>query len=371
MRRPVLALSAFAVILIAAVVPAAADVTRTLKGEIAPGPNESWVVENLAGRMRVTAGSGSAVTATVTVHAESDELANLIKVEQVNGEKGRMTLRVVYPLDKHTTYRYSGNGKSDNASFWGMFDSGSSTVEYAGRRVKISGKSGVALYADIDIQVPARLGQGLLRNYVGRMEGKGLEGTLTFDTASGDMDLADLKGTIGADTGSGDVHITDVKGSLDCDTGSGNVTIEGFEGDLLKGDVGSGDISIRAGSIGRVDLDTGSGDVRLKAAEVQELKADTGSGDVTFDIGGGSLKRASFSTGSGDVTLRLGPDASFEARVDQGSGDMDNRFGDAVPIVQGREVIGYKRGDGRAKIDVETGSGDFLLEPGSASASRR
>jgi DUF4097 and DUF4098 domain-containing protein YvlB len=293
-----------------------------------------------------------------------------MKVEQVSGEKGRMTLRVIYPLDKHTTYRYSDHGKNGSGSFWGMFDSGSSNVEYAGRRVRISGKDGVALYADIDVQVPARLGHGLLRNSVGFMEATGLEGTLAFDTASGDMDLKNLKGKIGADTGSGDVHISDVSGSLDCDTGSGDVTVDGFEGDLLNGDVGSGDISIRAGSITRVDLDTGSGDVRVKAAEVQELKADTGSGDVTFDIGGGTLKRAVFSTGSGDVTLRLGPDASFEARVDQGSGDLDNRFADATPIVQGREVVGYKRGDGRAKIDVETGSGDFLLEPGNASASR-
>lgn len=370
MRRPAFVLSALAFVLIAAVVPAAADSTRTLKGTISPGSGESWAVENLAGRMTITAGSGSSITATVTVHAGSEELANLMKVEQVSGEKGRMTLRVVYPLDKHTTYRYSDNGKSGSGSFWGMFDSSSSNVEYAGRRVKVSGKDGVLLYADIDVQVPARLGTGLLLNYVGRMDAKGLEGDLRFDTASGDMDLEDLKGKIGADTGSGDVHITDVQGSLDCDTGSGDVTIEGFEGDLLTSDVGSGDITIRSGKIGKVDLDTGSGDVRLKAADITELKADTGSGDVTFDFNGGALTRAVLSTGSGDVTLRLGPDASFEATFDAGSGDLTNRFADATPIVHGREVVGYKRGDGRAKIDVETGSGDFLIEPGTASASR-
>ena len=372
MRRATFVPFALAVVLLAAVVPAAAaDITRTLKGEISPGSGASWAVENLAGRMHITAGSGSAVTATVTVHAESEELANLMKVEQVSGEHGRMTLRVVYPLDRHTTYRYSDHGKNGSGSFWGMFDSGSSNVEYAGRRVKVSGKDGVGLYADIEVQVPARLGSGLLRNYVGRMDASGLEGKLKFDTASGDMDLKDLKGEIGADTGSGDVHIADVKGSLDCDTGSGDVTIDGFEGDLLKGDVGSGDISVRSGAITKVDLDTGSGDVSLKATDVQELLADTGSGDVTLDIGGGSLRRANLSTGSGDVTLRLGPDASFEARVDQGSGDLDNRFADATPIVQGREVIGYKRGDGRAKVDVNTGSGDFTIEPGTASATRR
>jgi hypothetical protein len=369
MRRLAFVPLALALLVLAAA-PASADVTRSLKGEIAPGSSQSWGVENLAGIMKVTAGSGSSVTATVTVHAESDDLASQIKVEQVTGEKGRMMLRVIYPIDKHATFRYPGDKRSDTGSWIGELFGGDSNFEYGGQRVKVSGSKGVLLYADVEVQVPARLGQGLLRNYVGRLEAKGLEGTLKFDSASGDMDLKTLRGTIGADTGSGDVHISDVHGTLDCDTGSGDVTIDDFDGDLLKGDVGSGDITIRAGAITKVDLDTGSGDVSLKGGDVEEFLADTGSGDVMIDIGAGHLKHVKASTGSGDVTLRLSPDASFEAYVDQGSGDMENRFADATPIVKGREVIGYKRGDGRAKIDIDTGSGDFTLEPGTASASR-
>jgi hypothetical protein len=356
------------VLLVVAAAPASADVTRSLKGEIAPGASQAWAVENLAGVMKVVPGSGSTVTATVTVHAESDEIASLLKVEQVTGEKGVMTLRVVYPIDKHTTIRYPGDKHTD--SWVGSLFGGENNLDYAGHRVKVSSSKGILLYADLEVHVPARLGQGLLRNHVGRLEAKGVEGTLKFDSASGDVDLKSLKGTIGADTGSGDVSISDVKGSLDCDTGSGDISIEGFEGDLLKGDVGSGDITIRGGAITKVDLDTGSGDVSLKAGDVEEFLADTGSGDVTIDIGAARLRHVKASTGSGDVILRLSPDASFEAYVDQGSGDMENRFADATPLVKGREVVGYKRGDGRAKIDIETGSGDFVLEPGTASASR-
>ena len=369
--RPFAVPAALALILVAAApAVATADVTRSLKGEIAPGAAESWAVENLAGRMHIVPGSGSAVTATVTVHAESQALADLIKVEQVTGEKGRMTLRVIYPIDKHGTFRYPGNGKTEH---WigSMFGGNSSTLDYGGERVKVSSSSGVLLYADLEVQVPKDLGAGLLRNYVGRIEAKGVAGTLKFDTASGDLDLRDVAGTIGADTGSGDVTISEARGSLDLDTGSGDISVEGFEGDLLKGDVGSGDISIRSGTITKVDLDTGSGDVHLKASDVDEFLADTGSGDVLIDLGGSRLRKVVASTGSGDVTLRLSPDASFEAHFSAGSGDLNNRFTDAVPIVRGREVIGYKRGDGRAKINIETGSGDFVLEPGSASASRR
>ena len=39
-------------------------------------------------------------------------------------------------------------------------------------------------------------------------------------------------------------------------------------------------------------------------------------------------------------------------------------FKDAQPIVRHKEVIGYRRGDARTKIDVDTGSGDLTIEPG-------
>jgi hypothetical protein len=54
---------------------------------------------------------------------------------------------------------------------------------------------------------------------------------------------------------------------------------------------------------------------------------------------------------------------SFELRADTGSGDVESGFADAEPIVRHREVIGYRRGDGTVKIDVDTGSGDVTVDP--------
>ena len=156
MRRPALVPLALALLVVAAA-PAFADVTRSLKGQITPGASQAWAVENLAGTMKVVSGTGSQVTATVTVHAESEELASLLEVKEVTGEKGVRTLRVVYPLSKHTTYRY--NPKHETGSWIGGFLGGDSTVDYAGRHVKVSGSKGVKLYADVEVQVPARLGQ--------------------------------------------------------------------------------------------------------------------------------------------------------------------------------------------------------------------
>jgi hypothetical protein len=38
-------------------------------------------------------------------------------------------------------------------------------------------------------------------------------------------------------------------------------------------------------------------------------------------------------------------------------------YKDAQPIVKGREVVGYRRGDSKIHIDVSTGSGDLEIAP--------
>jgi len=63
------------------------------------------------------------------------------------------------------------------------------------------------------------------------------------------------------------------------------------------------------------------------------------------------------------VRLRLPANAGFEAWADTGSGDVVSRFSDAEPIVRDREVVGYRRGDRRIRIDVDTGSGSVTFEP--------
>jgi hypothetical protein len=368
MRRSVF-VPCLAIAALAAAVPASADTTRSLKGSVTPAAGAAWAVENLAGTMHVVPGSGSDVVATVTVHAESDELSNLVRLETVKGENGVPTLRVIYPVEKYSSYRYPERGGSSSA--WGDWFGGGSHVDYAGHRVKVSRSSGVLLYADLEVQVPARLGEGGLIEHVGALQAKGVEGTLKFDTASGDVTLEDVKGTIKVDTGSGDVSATRGRGTLSCDTGSGDIAVDGFEGDAFHGDVGSGDISLRNARIAKIEFDSGSGDLAARGIEVEQFTGETGSGDILLEATGPALAKVVAKTGSGDVTLRLPADASFEARASQGSGDLSNRFADAQPIVKGREVIGYRRGDGRTRIDVETGSGDFTIEPGTASASKR
>lgn len=359
LRLP-LALLTSAALCAAAGAPAAAETTRTLRQEL-PADVGPFEIENLAGTMEVIPGTGPVVVAVATVHAESQELADAVRFERVTSQRGLPTLRVRFPIDRHGTIRYPKGG----SGLFGLLGGGSITdAEYDGQRVKVSDSHGAMVYADVEIQVPRRAIEATFRNLVGAMHGREIEGKLAFDSSSADLTLEKLNGEIRADTGSGDVRGTGLEGSIVCDTGSGDCLLTGFRGDRITCDVGSGDVTIRSASARFVSTDTGSGDVRILEADVQEVDADTGSGNVELENRGGRLARVKADTGSGDVTLRLGPEASFEALADQGSGDLTVRYSDAEPIVRRKEIVGYRRGDARIHIAVDTGSGDLLIEPG-------
>ncbi|HKN47245.1 MAG TPA: DUF4097 family beta strand repeat-containing protein, partial [Candidatus Polarisedimenticolia bacterium] len=238
-------------------------------------------------------------------------------------------------------------------------------------KVTVSDSDGPLLYADVEVRVPAREIEATFRNAVGLLSARGVAGTIRFDSDSGDQTIEKVRGRIVADTGSGDVEASDVGGSLRCDTGSGDCRITGFSGEDLTCDTGSGGVIVRGAKARKLSGDTGSGRVRALDSDFEEFVADTGSGDVELQTRSVSrLRRVKADTGSGDVTLRLGPDASFEAIADQGSGDITNRYADAQPILKGKELLGWRRGNGTIRISVDTGSGDLILDPGRVSEGR-
>ncbi len=340
----------------------AAEPTRTLKVELSPDAAARFRVENLAGSMKIVPGTGATVTAVATIHAENDSLAQLMRFEQVPGGEEGPTLRLIYPLDRHETIRYDAKHREGHSS--GILGGESTTTQYDGHRVKVSSREGVLLYADVEVRVPpAPARTAAFRNEVGTLQAEGVEGNLRFYSSSGDVSLQRLKGEVRVDTGSGDVKADSLSGTFACDTGSGDCTLSGLEGDRASFKVGSGDVLVKSAKIQELVASTGSGDVKVSDSDVERFKAGTGSGDVILESRGTRLATVKADTGSGDVTLRMPADATFEARGRHGSGDILSRFKDAEPILEHKRVVGYRRGDGRIRIDVSTGSGDLLLEP--------
>lgn len=363
---------------------AVADSTKTVTATLAVPSAGAFVIENLAGRMTVLPGDGEAVAVTATVHAESEALASAVRIEQTRDRDGLPALRVIYPLDRDRRIRYpyaddarDGGGdhrhrhgvlvrtdaETGHSHWWSDFGFSGSTVEYDERRVRVSASSGTLVYADVEVRVPKRAVEATFRNFVGALEAEGLEGRIVLDTTRGAITARRLSGDVKADTGSSDVLAETVSGSFLCDTGSGDCVISGFEGKALDCDTGSGDVRVSDVKAERLRADTGSGDVHADRADVEEFNGDTGSGSIEAKLIGGHLRRVRADTGSGDVTLWLPADASFDAEADQGSGELTCAFADAREIKGYRKAVGYRRGDERTRITIDTGAGDAIIKP--------
>ena len=338
------------------------DTVRTLKAEISEPDAAHFAVENLLGTMRISVGSGAAVTVVATVYAESPELADAVRLERMAGQGGAATLRVRYPYDKVSTFRYREPSDRGDSGFGGW--ASSSDYDYDGHRVRVSRGRGKRLYADVEIQVPAgRLNAGF-RNLAGLVEAEGLRGQVRFGVGSADLRLRRLDGDFELDGSSGDVRARDIKGSWKSDFSSGDTDLDGFEGESLSFQASSGDIVLRSIRAKRADFDTSSGDVRLLDADLEEFSAKATSGDVAFSAAGSALKQVRITTSSGDVSLHLPSNAAFEIDASQSSGEMEVGFSDGTAVRHRATLVGYRRGTGGARIHVRTSSGDLSVFPG-------
>lgn len=363
MRVPRLTFAILTAVIFAPALSRADETVRTLKAELTGAEASHFAVENLLGTMRISVGSGAAVTVTATVYGESAELADAVRLERMAGQGGAATLRVRYPYDKVSTFRYrEPSDRGDDLGF-GSWAS-SSDYDYDGRRVRISRGRGKWLHTDLEIQVPAGQLNASFRNLAGLVEADGLKGQVRFGVSSADLRLSRLDGAIELDGSSGDVRARDIKGSWKSDFSSGDTDLDGFEGESLSFQASSGDIVLRSIRARKADFETSSGDVRLVDADLEDFSARATSGDVAFEAAGTALKQVRISTSSGDVSLRLPFNAAFDIDASQSSGEMEVGFSDGTAVRHRDTMVGYRRGTGGARIQVRTSSGDLSVSPG-------
>jgi len=349
-------------LVVAPVTGAATESVRTIHAELAGQDLVNFAVENLVGTMHVSAGTGTAVTVTATVYAESDSLANAVRLERVAGDGSAATLRVRYPYDKVSTFRYRDPDNEIDGFLLNFISA--STYDYDGRTVRVSPGHGSRLHADLEIQVPAGRIQGSFGNLVGQIEASGIQGRLRFAVESADLRLRRLDGEIEVNGSSGDVRARDIRGSWKSEFSSGDCVIDGFEGTSLSLKASSGDLVLKHVRATSVSIETSSGDVRLLNADLEEFSAEATSGDVTLEAIGSRLRDVRIKTSSGDVSLRLPSEAAFDVDAHQSSGEMRVGFSDGSDVRRRNSVVGYRHGAGGARIRVTTTSGDLSISPG-------
>lgn len=312
----------------------------TLRGERA-------AVYNLAGEVRVEAGSGSEVEVEV-VRGGSD--AGELRIEQ-DRDGGVATLRIVTPGDRVVYPRMGARSSTSlrvrrDGSFGGGMGARSVTIRSGGR--------GTEAYADVRVRVPRGRSVSIHLG-VGRVAAANVDGTLRLHTASAPVEVSGTRGSLGVDVGSGSVRVQGAQGDVDVDTGSGSVRVAGVRGPRLRVDTGSGSVSAADLQVQSLHVDVGSGGVELRGVRAEEVLVDTGSGSVQIALVA-PARSVKVDTGSGSVRLEVPPAQGAELEIDTGSGGIAVE----LPVEGQRSRRSHFRGrigDGRGHIRIDTGSG--------------
>lgn len=313
----------------------------------------SAAVYNLAGRVTIESGTGTATA--VEVSPAGADAARL--TVETGPQRSRQTLRVIYPGDRivypilgrdsRTEVRVNDDGTFDND--W-----------HSGHSVEIRG-SGTGLEAHADLKIRMASGTRLdLHLATGNVTVTNVNGALQVSTGSGDVTANGVKGSFDVETGSGDVVAEAITGDLTAETGSGDVRLGQQAGDRVKIETGSGDITSTGVEAAELTLETGSGDIALDHASSKGVRLDAGSGDITATFASG-LATLKVETGSGDVHLTLPRD--YAGTLDVDTGNQDDIVVD-FPIQLVRKddsALRAQVGSGPGMISIETGSGSVKL----------
>lgn len=336
-------------IALAMAVPAAAQERYTVGGG-------DVAIYNLVGEVTVMGGGGGDVAVEVTPGG-----ADAPRLEvQIGDIGGRQALRVVYPGDRisYDTGRWRGN-TTIRVSPDGTWGGDRSSWFGGGERVRISSRGG-GLDAHANLRVTVPEGQRVaLYLGVGRITASNVNGRVLLDTHAGGVEARDMTGYLNVDTGSGRVDVRGMDGDLEIDTGSGRVHVSDVTGREIGIDTGSGGVEADGLAARRIDIDTGSGGIELRRSSGRDVRLDTGSGSVQADLTS-EIDRLVVDTGSGSVTIRLPAELSARLAIETGSGGIHTDF----PVMvtrRARDELRGTIGDGRATIEIDTGSGGVRL----------
>lgn len=312
-------------------------------------------VYNLAGKLRVQAGTGSQVTVDITRGGR-----DAAKLKIAKGDvHGFNSLRVIYPSDEIVYPDMNGRGRTqlrvnddgtfnDNDNDWGSRN-----------RVEIRAYgSGLEAYADVVVGVPK--GQRIVVHWgVGDATVSNVDGDIRVSVAAARVHAEHTHGRLNLETGSGAVDVLDANGDVVLDTGSGGVTLNGIHGEELLMDTGSGSIRGSDVDVKTLKVDVGSGGLRLDGVKAPKVSVDAGSGGVELGFLA-TVDDLVAEAGSGGVTLRLPAAQTGDVDIETGSGGIQSDFSVTMTRFSRNHVRGTI-GNGKGRIRVESGSGSVRL----------
>jgi DUF4097 and DUF4098 domain-containing protein YvlB len=164
--------------------------------------------------------------------------------------------------------------------------------------------------------------------------------TISFDTASGDLEASGVSARFRLDTASGDLRLSDmtIADGSSFDTASGDLILtDVVVGEDVDMDTASGDVELTQVQAGPgFDASTASGNVRIEQSE-GVLEGSSASGHVRV-VDSRLTGPSEFSSASGDVAIELSSPLQQSLRASSASGDVELEapFGADFTLVMSR-----------------------------------
>ena len=193
----------------------------------------------------------------------------------------------------------------------------------------------------------------------GDLEITGLKGPANFTVGSGDVKASKISGDVQVTANSGAVELSDIGGQVQVTAGSGDVTLDKIKDDIRL-QTGSGALEITDPG-GKLEANTGSGDITIRGATA-DVRVHTSSGDVSVDGNPGAMNYWDFHTVSGDVALQVPAGASFRLYARSNSGDIQAEVPVSMEGTSGKHEFRARIGEGKARVEVTSSSGDISLK---------
>lgn len=350
----------FSMALLAALPAAAAERLLELRLEGA----EAVQVHNLVGTARLLPGDGALII-RARVTADQQEVADGIQLSRNDGRNG-VEVVVAYP-DKISRIRYDGE----------EFRRLDATLDYHGRKMRVTSSGGERVRVDLEILVPAdRVVE--LRQGIGEIRAAGVQanvaltsrygavqvtdgmGRLAANTGSGRIAVTGFRGDVKTNTGSGTARLENVLGRVEAKTGSGGVSLRGVDGDIVV-QTGSGGVRL-SDSVGALQARTGSGSIRIEELTAgPELNLSTGSGSISLAGDLGAVRDLVARTGSGSVRLESSTPLSLSVDLSTGSGSFRVDSPALSNVESGRRSFKAVIGAGEGTAKISTGSGSIRI----------
>jgi len=192
----------------------------------------------------------------------------------------------------------------------------------------------------------------------GDAELSGVKGPAKFMAGSGSVSASAIGGDVQVFAGSGEIQLSDIQGQAQVTSGSGDMNLKSVHGELRL-QSGSGVVRI-AEPGASVVASTGSGKITVTGASA-DLRLRTGSGDITVNGNPGTSRYWDFHTSSGNVTMHVPPAASFRLYARSGSGNINANIPIVMEGTTGKHELRARIGDGQARVEVATSSGNIDL----------